>query len=1278
MSVDIAKLVFEFDSSGALDAEKAIDRATAAADRWDAATRKTKTATQLAGVEMEKNAQAGRAVAKSATELAASQGVVEKATRSSIGTASELRALRALDARQMKELAAQEKAAAADQAAAAKAAASERAAAEKAAAAAAKAASAEIRASRALDAKAMREMVVASRAYERDQAAAAKALEAQIASAMAGHERLNGGLIRNVGVSRAATQAGLNLSRQAADIGVQFAAAATSAHPLQMILMSITQQGPQIADALTTAKTQGVGFSDAMKSLGVMLGLVRTTLPPLIAAELELATAQQGTAATALEVAVASRAKMAGTAQAAAADEAAAVAATELAAANQVVATTAARAAAAETVALAPLAVVLGVIAGALAIATAGFGLFEREIDKNTKYATTWGDTWKATVKVVGDIIMDGPIGTALRWLGGFFGKTLDAIVDGVMWFADKIVGHFGAAFQMIVKYWYRLPEVFGVIVQGAANITIDAVEGMINTVLKGVNYILKAAGKATLDPIDLPKVKLANAKLAAEYDKLAGDISSSFKKGREGIADRIAAQADKEYLARQKVKKASKDAADQAETDAQRAARATAAYIAGLEDEISKIGLTDQALRRLAASREIESALKQGDLRSAERIHQLVLEREAMLDLAQGLREAAEARVEFNKANAQPVVFENTPGKLATDAGKIDSTGIDKLGEMDAELEKVARRWREVEDGADQLYYSLRNNDWLGATQGLVKAIRGIKAAFDAAAASGGNMAGYLAAGGTIASAAGPLVGGKGGRVLTGIGSGIATGAAIGSVVPVIGTAIGGLVGGILGGLGGLFGGGSGKKKAQREAAERAAAAEADRLARVAEEHRSLEIKLMEMQGKSAEALAARRADELAKMDESNRALQQQVYALEDQAAATMKATEAASAAAAVAAERRGLDIRLMEATGNASGALAARRADEIAALDESNRALLALVFAAEDAAKAQETAKSNVLDAYNTFADAKRAEIDALRQTEQALKAFRKDLDFGAIAGRGPVSQLAATRREFERLSALGAADPERVANLQAVGSAFIEASKIASPTELAFQRDIASVRRATEASLTAVGQQADIAQQQLDAATAQLAALGLLNTTTLDLATTIKAYLGATGGLGAANDNAVDFARYATANPDLRANWDQGGIMRSLGPTFEEALRAQYQTFGRDEIAQGLRTYATGGSHPGGMRLVGEEGPELEVTGPSRIYSARDTARMMGGDTSDLVAEIRGLRAEVADLKRSSAQTATATRSMDARGRTQELTGVHVRGETPGDPVITSEAA
>lgn len=61
-------------------------------------------------------------------------------------------------------------------------------------------------------------------------------------------------------------------------------------------------------------------------------------------------------------------------------------------------------------------------------------------------------------------------------------------------------------------------------------------------------------------------------------------------------------------------------------------------------------------------------------------------------------------------------------------------------------------------------------------------------------------------------------------------------------------------------------------------------------------------------------------------------------------------------------------------------------------------------------------------------------------------------------------------------------------------------------------------------------------------------------------------------------------------------------------------------------RDAVVDGLRAlllavqgeavpaFAAGGYHAGGLRLVGERGPELEATGAARIYSARETAALL----------------------------------------------------------------
>lgn len=223
-------------------------------------------------------------------------------------------------------------------------------------------------------------------------------------------------------------------------------------------------------------------------------------------------------------------------------------------------------------------------------------------------------------------------------------------------------------------------------------------------------------------------------------------------------------------------------------------------------------------------------------------------------------------------------------------------------------------------------------------------------------------------------------------------------------------------------------------------------------------------------------------------------------------------------------------------------------------------------------------QSAEQMLRDAYENFAQAKRAEIDALRQSAEGLKAFRRELDFGSIAGRDPVSQYEAVKREFDRLSALDAANPERLANLQGVSQAFIEASRAVSPTQLAFDRDLQAVRRATEASEKAATTQADIAQAALDAQTAAVDQLITLNATAVTIAQGIAALAiaRANAAAGGANDN-IDVTRYLALNPDLVQNWQEGGILRQAGATLEEAALAHWMLQGKGEG----RKFATGGS-------------------------------------------------------------------------------------------------
>ncbi|WP_333907067.1 phage tail length tape measure family protein [Delftia acidovorans] len=78
-------------------------------------------------------------------------------------------------------------------------------------------------------------------------------------------------------------------------------------------------------------------------------------------------------------------------------------------------------------------------------------------------------------------------------------------------------------------------------------------------------------------------------------------------------------------------------------------------------------------------------------------------------------------------------------------------------------------------------------------------------------------------------------------------------------------------------------------------------------------------------------------------------------------------------------------------------------------------------------------------------------------------------------------------------------------------------------------------------------------------------------------------------------------------------------------------------------------GIQRFEAGGMFAGGLRMVGERGPELEVTGPARYWSSAQTQALLSGAggnarleslVEQLVAENRLMRGQIAALERNTA--------------------------------------
>lgn len=91
-------------------------------------------------------------------------------------------------------------------------------------------------------------------------------------------------------------------------------------------------------------------------------------------------------------------------------------------------------------------------------------------------------------------------------------------------------------------------------------------------------------------------------------------------------------------------------------------------------------------------------------------------------------------------------------------------------------------------------------------------------------------------------------------------------------------------------------------------------------------------------------------------------------------------------------------------------------------------------------------------------------------------------------------------------------------------------------------------------------------------------------------------------------------------------------------SMDIAFTRARLATSLTDTLSALGLSVPAFATGGDHAGGLRIVGENGPELEATGPSRIFNAGQTAAILSGNSGNetllntLIGEVQLLRAEV----------------------------------------------
>ncbi len=281
-------------------------------------------------------------------------------------------------------------------------------------------------------------------------------LEARIETTTAAQAALNAMQMRGAAAAKLTSHEMLNLSRQAADVGVSLAMGMSP-------LMVMVAQGPQIAETFKMAGDRGLGFSAAMRQVAVSTWAAVAPLLPFIAAAAAVSATVGGGFALATKA--------------------------------------------------------INDTGDSTSELQRRLGLTSDQMKKLEKdgvsLQVTMGDVFRGTMKVageefakLGDFIW-GFIGGPLTEFGRFLGGVWDDAVAGAVQFVRGMVGNVGAAIGGLKAVLPSLPAAVGDAAVSAVNAAIRSVVGLLNRAIGYVNvFIARAneAAKAVGLSIELPK----------------------------------------------------------------------------------------------------------------------------------------------------------------------------------------------------------------------------------------------------------------------------------------------------------------------------------------------------------------------------------------------------------------------------------------------------------------------------------------------------------------------------------------------------------------------------------------------------------------------------------------------------------------------------------------------------------------------------------------------------------------------------------------------------
>ncbi|QOY96327.1 tape measure protein [Massilia sp. UMI-21] len=368
---------------------------------------------------------------------------------------------------------------------------------------------------------------------------------------------------------------------------------------------------------------------------------------------------------------------------------------------------------------------------------------------------------------------------------------------------------------------------------------------------------------------------------------------------------------------------------------------------------------------------------------------------------------------------------------------------------------------------------------------------------------------------------------------------------------------------------------------------------------------------------------------------------------------------SSAADNAAKVLQERAALQDQLDQLTMTSAQLLEKQRN----ALDESNRALFDQIEGIKAQAAAVQATKdraANLLSGVDSMFSALQSVVtrekallqDSVNAHRALLSALRGALDSMSVSGR-ELEDRQNARAQVQTALAIAKAGGV-LPNADSLKGALSVLSKDASSmfaTQQDYlrdfystQNDIAALAGLTDDALSVEEKSLAALDGILANAEQQISALKGIDMSVFSVA---EAVSGLARAMGAAKADPVASAGGSIASlykellgrPADSAGLDYWQNAVAGGMSLDQVRKLIMQS---GEF-KGIPGFASGGLFGGGLRIVGENGPELEATGPSRIWSASQTSSLLARMSSPsdnsvvLVAAVERLTAENREMRR-----------------------------------------